>query len=94
MVGRGAGHATVEIAEELDSVGAQDPGCLQGFLPPPVAQRLARTPSATSPRSPPVAITTTTRWPAAAAFAIVPPQAIASSSGWAWKLSRVAMSWG
>src|SRR5687767_4522837 len=50
----------------------------------------ARKPSATSPHSPAVAVTSTTRCPAAAARAMVPPQAIASSSGWAWNVTRVA----
>src|SRR5437870_13248222 len=52
------------------------------------------TSSANSPCSPLVALTSTTRWPAAAAVASVPPVAMASSSGWAWKLTRVAMGSG
>ena len=41
------------------------------------------TPSSTSPSSPFVATTSTTRCPSAFDFAITPPVAIASSSGWA-----------
>ena len=44
-----------------------------------------------SPRSPRVATTSTTRWPASAAIRMVPPVAMASSSGWAWKQTSVAI---
>ncbi len=47
--------------------------------------------SGTSPSSPPVAMTSTTRWPLADARAIVPPVVIDSSSGCAWKQTRVAI---
>src|SRR5205809_1540352 len=39
--------------------------------------------------SPRVATTSTTRCPSEAAFAITPAVAVASSSGWAWKVTRV-----
>ena len=47
------------------------------------------TPGTGSPSSPRVAKTRTTRWPAAAARASVPPAAMASSSGCAWKETMV-----
>src|SRR5882757_2973510 len=51
----------------------------------------ARKPSGTSPFSPRVATTRTTRWPSSAALRITPPTPIDSSSGWAWNVTRVAM---
>ena len=42
-----------------------------------------------SPSSPRVQVTSTTRWPAATALAMVPPVPIVSSSGWAWTVIRV-----
>src|SRR5262249_41126139 len=39
--------------------------------------------------SPRVATTRTTRWPSAAAFAMTPAVAMASSSGWAWNVTSV-----
>src|SRR4029453_2752450 len=52
----------------------------------------ASTPGTTSPCSPRVATTRVTRWPSAAAFAMVPPVWIDSSSGWAWKQTSEATS--
>ena len=46
-------------------------------------------PSGTSPCSPRVAYTTTTRWPSSTALASVPAVVMHSSSGWAWKATRV-----
>src|SRR6476661_9201225 len=51
--------------------------------PPPAKSLEAR------PSSPSVATTTTTRWPSAAARAIVPEVSRASSSGCAWKARSV-----
>ena len=48
-------------------------------------------PSGTSPSSPLVAVTSTTRCPWAASRAMVPAVAMASSSGWAWKNTAVAI---
>ena len=59
---------------------------------PPGSRPGPRTPSGTSPSSPRVAVTSTTRWPSAAIRAIVPPVWIASSSGWAWKNTAVAIT--
>src|SRR3954466_2547031 len=51
----------------------------------------SRKSSSTSPCSPLVPNTITTRWPSLAAFASVPPVGMASSSGWAWKETSVAI---
>ena len=61
---------------------------------PPRSRRSPRPPSrrisaAASPAPPSVASTRTTRWPAAAARAIVPAVSSASSSGWAWNATIV-----
>ena len=56
------------------------------------ARRRRARPGTGSPSSPRVAKTRTTRWPADAARASVPATPIDSSSGWAWKLTIVAMA--
>ena len=85
VVGRLAGHAGVEVVEELDAVDAEDLGGRVQLGDAPVDELLAgrERVGRVLAELAAVADTSTTRWPSLLARAIVPPVAIASSSGWA-----------
>ena len=91
VVRRLAGHARVVVAEELDAVDAED---LRGRVQLATRRSTSCSPGASesgvfAELAPRVAETSTTRWPSLLARAMVPPVAIASSSGWAWNRTSV-----
>ena len=96
VVGGLADHPGVDVAEELDPVDAEDLGRLERLGDAAQAELLAlgsRTPSADLAVLAPRARSPARRGgPRPSAWAMVPPVAMDSSSGWAWKQTSVVMA--
>ena len=79
------GPARVLEAQVLDARAAEDRRAAAQLLEPPGRGTSAATRESVRPAAPDVATTSTTRCPASASIASVPPVSSASSSGCAWK---------